>query len=98
MLRVCAALDVRECVLRHGSAKGALDECEGGDVAIVHDGVDAEGEGVVVSHCCGRCCRGADMRKEHGGGGVCAETAEVGVVERGLNALVERRVQGGLAD
>jgi hypothetical protein len=89
MLGISPARYVRERFLRHGGAKGALDEREGGDVAVVHDGVDAECEGVVVGgcYCCGG--RGSDVCEEYGGGGVSAETAKVGVVERRLDGFVE---------
>jgi hypothetical protein len=96
VFRVGAALDVRVCFLGHGGAEGALDEGKGGDVAVVHYGVDAEGEGVVIGWCDG--CRGrrSNVCQEDRGGRVGAEAAEVGIVEGRLDRFVKCGVQGGL--
>jgi len=92
VLSVCAALDVLECFLGHGVAHCSLDLSKRGDVAIVHNGVDSECEGMVVGWCNGRCGCSSNVSEENGGGGICTEAAEVGVVERRLNVLVECRV------
>jgi len=51
----------------------------------VHDGVDTECERVIIGrcNCCGGC--GSYVSEEHGGGGIGAEAAEVGVVEGRLD-------------
>jgi len=55
----------------------------------VHEGVAAKDERVVVDGCdgCGGC--GSDVGEDGFAGCVCADAAEVGVVEGGLGVLVE---------
>lgn len=92
VLCVGAALYVRKCLLGHGGAQSAFNEGEGGNVAIVHDGVNPECEGVVVGWCDGCRCCGTNVGKENWGGDVGTNAAEVRVMERGLDGFVERGV------
>jgi len=96
VLRVCAALDMFECFLRHCGTERALDLGEGGDVAIMHDGVDPECERMVVGWCDGRCSSCPNMSEKDRRGGIGAKAAEVGVVKWRLDVLVECWVEGWL--
>ncbi len=61
MFGVCAAVDVLVCGFFDFKKDFALDVNEVGDYAVVHDGVPAEDEGVVVDWCYGRCGRCSDV-------------------------------------
>lgn len=94
MLGVGGAGDVGVGVGGEEVAEGAADGQEVGDGAVVHEGVAAEGEGVVVDACGGGGGGGADVGEAGRCAGVGADGAEVGVVERGLGGAVEGWEEG----
>lgn len=94
-LGVCAAADVGVGLCGHEAGHLARDGVVGGDVAVVHDGVAAEDEGVDVDLCEQAGGGGADVREHAGGGGVGADGLEVLVVEGGAGELEGGGVDDG---
>lgn len=99
VLRVRGALDVFVLWLGQQGEHDATDVRKVGDEAVVHDGVPAKGEGVVVDGGDRRPRRGADVRKHGRRRRVAAYAVEVGVVGRWLGVLVHGGPDaGGRAD
>lgn len=91
---VGSAGDVRVGVERQKVAEGPADGEEVGDEAVVHEGVAAEGEGVVVDGGGGGGSCGANVCEAGRRGRVGADRAEVQVVEGGLRGAVEGGAAG----
>ncbi len=86
-------------VVVHLFRHAARDLLEGGDAAVMHDDVPAEGERVVVDRHHGRRCRGADVREQAPARGVLGDGSEIQIVQRRLRAFVQGRTgtfQGGV--
>ena len=60
----------------------------------MHEGVLTENKRVVVHRCYRRGCSSTDVGEDGSTGCIRADAAKVGVVERGLSVLVERRMLG----
>ena len=95
MLRIRTPLDIRITVIVHQLAHipRYLDKVR--NSAVVHDGVAAKDEGMIVDrgNCGGGC--GADMGEDGSAGGVGADGAEVCIVERGLGVFIEGGAEAG---
>lgn len=94
MFGVGGAGDVRVGVGRQEVAEGPADGEEVGDEAVVHEGVAAEGEGVVVDGGGGGGGGGADVCEAGRRRRVGADGAEVQVVEGRLRGAVEGGEEG----
>ncbi len=95
VFRVRGAVDVLVRGFLNQWEHGAADVGEVGDQAVVHDGVAAEGEGVIVDRGHGRARGGADVCEDGCRGRVGADGVEVGVVGGRLGVLVHDGPRAG---
>lgn len=89
VLSIRASRDVIVALITHQIAHLSWNLLEVRNIAIMHDGVSAKDEWMVV--CRGNSCGGSgtDMRENDLGCSVCTYRAEVPVVQRWLNALIK---------
>ena len=89
MLGVGGAVDAGVVVIVHQFAHVSFDGHKIRNGAVVHDGVTAEHEWVVVNRGDGCRCRGSDVSEDSFASGVGTDALEVEIMERWLRVFVK---------
>ena len=88
MLCICTTLYMLIGFLAHSIGHLTFDFLEIGNVAIVHNCMDAERKGMIICVTYTTSCRSSDMGEDNFTACIAADGAEVGVMERWLDRFI----------